>query len=324
MKIVLNGVSGQDGFFIADKLNNFNFEIIGISRESKGINLDKLKNLYPKIKILKVNFEDRNQTESFFDNFDFDVFFNLAGPSSVKWCSDNPALTWQQSVQPVMNILEAISKKNKFENLHFVQALSSEMYAGSENREIAENSELCPLTPYGFAKSAIFQLLLSRRISNSGITTNLIMFNHESSLRPPHYITKKLVTELIKVKYGESEFIEVGDLSLKRDWSFAGDFMDAACLAIMKNIDGDFVLGSGKLHSIHELAKIIHSYLEISRPLDEILFVKENLIRGIETKPIYGNSSKAHKILNWTPKFSLVEFLQIMIDDCLKDLNRIY
>jgi GDPmannose 4,6-dehydratase len=263
--------------------------------------------------------EKIDEVEKFLINNDIDTFVNFGGPSSVRWCTNNPSEAWQQSLYPVLNLLKVISSQKKFEELHFVQALSSEMYGGSAIEEIDENSILSPKSEYGFAKSAIFELLHQSRSYSQFPITNLIMFNHESEIRSTEYISKKLISELVKVRLKIVKNIKVGNLSLKRDWSYADDFMVATTSIICNQIIGDFVLSSGKLHSIYDLANCAHKYLKIDTPLSEILIPDNRYFRQREPNTIFGNSEKARSVLQWNPKYNFEQIVHKMVDKSLEE-----
>lgn len=258
--------------------------------------------------------------ENLLERVDFDVFVNLAGPSSVKESLLNPSLTYDSIIKPVKTFLSIASQKNRL-NFHFVQASTSEIYGGLNQELITEDQLPHPVNPYAVAKLEVSKILKELSANSELLVSNLIMFNHESPLREEKFISQKIVRGLVQVKMGKLDSINVGDLRQSRDWSFAGDFMNAVAAIIVKKSIGDYILASGKLHSIYEIAQIAHKYLKIEKQLDEIINVDQRELRSVEPGAISGDSSKAQEQIDWCPRIGFEQLIKMLVDAEISRVN---
>jgi GDPmannose 4,6-dehydratase len=313
MNVLIPGITGQDGFYLTQKLLAKNHTLVGLTRNLESDHSKVFLNHFPNVNLIEFDPRNIDEYEALFKKHSFDSIVNLAGPSSVKLSFENPIGTISSMLEPVKSFCEvAILHQEKI--LHFIQASSSEVYGGIQSREVHENSVPLPVNPYGQAKYEVSLLL--KKYSDTGAIkfTNVIMFNHESPVRGEAFVAQKIVTGLVRIKYGTFEKISLGNVDLERDWSYAGDFMDAIVTMIAEVKTGTYVLASGNLHAIWEIAQIAHKYLSISQDLNDVFEFDKTELRQSEPNSIFGNNSKARADLRWSPKIDFVTLVKLMVD----------
>jgi len=319
VQVFIHGITGQDGYYLTKKLLELDVSVLGSTRTLNSTKTNVFMRQFPNVKIYPIDFSNTEDVNSLMGAIHFDIFVNLAGPSSVKESFENPSLTSKSIIQPIKNVLNFASLRNKLD-FHFIHASTSEIYGGLNKTLISEDQEIYPLNPYAIAKAEASKLLNETAVDSSLQVSNLIMFNHESPLREEKFISQKIVRGMVEIKFGKADKLQVGKLDQLRDWSFAGDFMDAVVSIIHKEGSGEYILASGQLHSIYEIAQVSHKYLNISRDLSDILSFDSQEVRIVEPGAISGNSNKARSQLNWNPQVNFEELVIMLVDS---ELSRV-
>ena len=338
-KILIIGVTGQDGSILAKKLISNKFEVIGTYRRGSDTGLNNklwrlnelgIKN---KIQLEPLELNDSFSIQKIINKNKPDAIFSLAGNSYVQDSFEFPQFTIQTNVTSTLNILESVKLIDK--NIKVFFASSSEIFDSIDNNTKNENSKMNPSSPYGISKLTILKLVdLYRKTYKMNLSTG-IMFNHESEFRSRSYVTRKLTFNLARLKLFGGDSVQLGNIDSSRDWSSAFDFVDAMTNIIYNNNFNDFVFSSGKLTSLRSI--IVHAckYLEFepiftgdgydekcidSKTGLELISINKKYYRKIDTPGMVGDSSKLKKVIGWNPKISIEETIEKMID---KDINRL-
>lgn len=312
--VIISGVTGQLGSYLADIFINDGFKVIGLKRRTSTINSTIRINHLLKNSNFNLKYFDLNDTYSIynlFNNIKPDFFFHCAAMSHVRISFDLPNETLQTNIIGTLNIINAIkelSPKTKFLNLS-----SSEMFGQNKNFPFTENSVFMPVSPYAISKVASHELIKNYRNSYNLFLSNAICFNYESPRRGENFVTKKITLEVAKIKNKLSDKIVLGNIKSYRDWSYAKDIAEGCKKILEHNKPDDFILCSGETHSVEEFLEEVFNLAEI-----------KNWNKHVEINPIYfrpqevpyllGDSSKAKQVLGWEPKIKFKELAKIMYD----------
>ena len=305
-KALIIGISGQDGSYLSRTLKKQGFIVYGTSRNPLS---DSLQKNFQQIKfsasipVLQLNPENQNQVYQLIDDLKPDYIFNMSGQTSVnKSFNDNEA-TYQSIVPVVENILKAILKLNP--KIKFLNAGSGEIFEADPNNVITEDSEMKADSPYAEAKLIAFKTVKKYREEKDLFAVTAILFNHESILRPEHFVTKKVITSAIKILKGELEVLEVGDISLLRDWGWAPEYVDAMQRMLMLDEPQDFIISSGASISLESFIDSIFSELNLN--YKNFIKINKNFFRKNESKAILTNPSKIMEFTSWKSKIKGLE-----------------
>ena len=236
--------------------------------------------------------------------------YNLASQSSVGASFSNPIETLNFNILSTANILESIKLLDK--KIKFYQASSSEMFGSSNSLPFTEKSIFHPVSPYGISKASAHWITVNYRESFGLFTTSGILFNHESTLRGSNFIVKKIIKTALDIKSNEKEFLEVGNIDIKRDFGFAPKYVEAMYLMMQYEKPDDYIISSGVSVSIKEIIYYVFEKLNISK--DKIR-INNDFFRPNEIVDIYGDSTKAKKILNWDYDMSFFDVLDILVEE---------
>ena len=311
----ITGISGQDGSYLAKFLLDKNYEVVGLTRSYNPKNLERLRflNVLDKIKIEECDLTDLSQVMGLLRNYSPDEFYNLAAQSSVSLSFKQPIGTILFNINSVLNVLESIRILNL--KTKFYQASSSEIF-GHNTLPITENSSYNPISPYGISKASAHLIVKNYRESYGLFCCSGILFNHESYLRSSNFFVKKVITESIKIKKGKVDKLKVGNIDIKRDFGWAPEYVKAMNLMMQIDKPSDFIISSGKSVSLREIIEFTFQYLGISK---KQLVIDQDLYRPSDIEDIYGDSSKAKKLLGWDYDYSFFDVLEIMINQELEN-----
>tara|TARA_B100000029_G_scaffold286858_2_gene280582 strand:+ start:247 stop:1212 length:966 start_codon:yes stop_codon:yes gene_type:complete len=315
---IITGITGQDGAYLAELLISKGYKIIGVVKDSENINKSRLEYLsvVDQIEWQQCKLTDENDVKKLLEKYKPTEFYNLAAQSSVSKSYQDPILTLSFNTLSVATILECIRQIDK--TIKFYQASSSEMCGNVNSLPITEDSTLYPVSPYAVSKCTSFWLTVNYRESFDMFCTSGISFNHESYLRNENFIIKKILNTAFEILAGKKETLELGNIDIKRDFGYAPKYVEAMYLMMQHKTPDHYILASGKSISLKEVVFYIFDKLNISR--DQII-VNKDLFRPNEIMDIYGDSSKAKKILNWEYEISFFDVLDIIIDESIENRN---
>ena len=328
-KALITGVSGQDGAYLAGFLLNKGYKVVGAERQNASGSLWRLRELKIEDQVEIIPFEllEDNNINSVVKNGKFDEIYNLAAQSFVANSYNSPVFTSNVNALGVTRILEAI--RHFSPQTRFYQASTSEMYGNVKSKRQNEQTSFQPISPYAISKLYSHWIVNMYRDAYNLYCCAGILFNHESPLRGKEFVTKKIISDLAKVKYRKLSKLKLGNIYSKRDWGFALDYVEAIWLMLQQKKPDDFVISSGKTYTVKtfvdKAAKNFGfdlrwkgNYLQ-EKAIDintgkVIVAIDKKFFRPTEVNYLYGDSNKAKKILKWSPKTNLNELIKKMCD----------
>jgi len=307
-KVLISGITGQDGVFLANHLlKSDGYQIVGTSRvgsslefEKKLLHLGLSPNKAENLNIVKCNLDDPTDIDDLLENFKPDYIYNLIGPGSVSESVRNPFDSSTAILSSFNNLVNSIIKTKRFPN--FFQTSSSEMFKNSENTPLDENSFYLPQTPYAISKLYCHNMADFYKNKYEWNISCGILFNHESEFRSDQYLLTKIINEVIKIHKGEADSLTIGSIDLIRDWGFAGDVVEAMTLINENSKYENFVIGTGRGHSIKDMLKIVFNYFNLE--FEEYIKIDNSLMRKNEPLSIISNPKKIKDQLGWVSSTS--------------------
>lgn len=316
----VTGMTGQDGPYLAKFLLEKDYHVYGLMKRYSNPNLDNLKYLKIEndIELVTGDITDDGCMNHLLKTIKPNEFYNLAAQSFVGSSWDLSKTTTEVNAMGVLNILNAIKLHSS--ETKFYQASTSEMFGNSTGSKQNENTPFRPRSPYGVAKLYAYWITVNFRESYSIHASNGILFNHESPIRGMEFVTRKITDGVARIKLGISDKITLGNLEAKRDWGFAGDFVEAMWLMLQQKEPGDYVISTGQQHSIHEFLNIAFNHVGIPE-WSNYVYSDPRFKRPAELHSLCGDSTKATEKLNWTNKTSFEDLVKMMVDADIERLK---
>ncbi|MEI7616530.1 MAG: GDP-mannose 4,6-dehydratase [Actinomycetota bacterium] len=309
-KALITGITGQDGSYLAELLLDKGYEVYGMVRRSSTENFGRIEHIRDKIKLLQADLLDQFSIISAVKEANPDEIYNLAAQSFVPTSWDQPVLTGEFTALGVTRILESIRHVNR--EIKFYQASSSEMFGKVMEVPQKESTPFYPRSPYGVAKVYGHYITINYRESYNIFASSGILFNHESPRRGLEFVTRKITYNAVKIKLGLEKTISLGNLDAKRDWGFAGDYVEAMWLMLQQDKPDNYVVATGETHTVEELVRAAFDYLNLD--WKKHIKIDPRFIRPAEVELLIGDSSKAKKELGWIPKYSFEGLVKMMVD----------
>lgn len=317
----VTGVTGQDGPYLAKLLLEKDYKVYGLVKRYSNPNLDNLKflGIENELELVTGDITDENSMNHLIRGVKPNELYNLAAQSFVGVSWDLNKLTTEVNAMGPLNILNSIKMNSP--STRYYQASTSEMYGNSNGEMQNESTTFKPRSPYGVAKLYAYWITVNFRESYSLHASNGILFNHESPLRGIEFVTRKITDGVAKVKLGLKDKIVLGNLDAKRDWGFAGDFVEAMWLMMQQESPDDYVIATGKQHTIGEVLDIAFNHVGIE---DWNKYVESDprFKRPAELHSLCGDSSKARTRLGWKPKTRFDDMVRMMTDADLKRMQK--
>jgi len=335
-KVLITGIMGQDGAYLAKFLLSKKYKVYGAYRRNSNYENNRLRKLgiENKVELIDMEINEFTSVKYTINKIKPDEIYNLAAMSFVGSSFDQPLYTINTNFLALVNMLEVIKHSKKKISLY--QASTSEMFGNTTNSYIDENTNFDPASPYGISKVGSHYLVkLYRKAYNLDCCSG-ILFNHESPLRGEEFVTKKIVTQLCEILTNKRKIMYLGNIYAKRDWGFAPDYVEAMWKMLQMKKKDDFVIGTGKSYSIKEFVNLTCKYLKISikwtgKGLNEkcinldnnkvIIKISKKFYRPLDVNHLKSNPLKAKKLLNWTAKTSLNTIIKKMCDDQISSIN---
>lgn len=316
MKALITGITGQDGYYLAKLLIEKGYEVHGTIRRSSTINTDRIDPLISEFEeVGKLNLHysdllDSASLNSLINQIQPDEIYNLAAQSHVAVSFKNPIYTTQTGTLGSVALLEAVRHSNN--EIKFYQASSSEMYGGINKEMLNETSPLIPKSPYAASKVFAHNMTKLYRESYDLFCVNGILFNHESPHRGQTFVTRKITRAVGRIVNNLQSKLTLGNLDASRDWGFAGDYVEGMWLMLQHDTPDDWVLATGETHTVKEFLQKAFKYVDLD--WEEYVQTSEKYFRPNEVEHLLGDSTKARKELNWSPKTSFDELVKLMIE----------
>lgn len=310
-KALITGITGQDGSYLAEFLLSKDYKVYGLNRRTSTINFERIAGIEDKISLIQGDLLDQSSLSSAILEAEPDEVYNLAAQSFVKTSWNQPVLTGEFTALGVTRVLEAIRTVNP--KIKFYQASSSEMFGKVTETPQSETTRFHPRSPYGVAKAYGHYITLNYRESYGIFACSGILFNHESPRRGLEFVTRKISHAVARISLGKQKTLELGSLEPKRDWGYAGDYVEAMWLMLQQKEPEDYVIATGENHSVREFVELAFQCVGIS---DWKKYVKSDVsahLRPAEVDYLIGDASKARKSLGWKPKTDFKQLVGIMV-----------
>lgn len=316
---LITGITGQDGSYLAELLLAKGYRVVGITRRSSSIATDRIAHLMQKIELRSADLLDQSSLMDAIEEIKPDEVYNLAAQSFVQTSWSQPVLTAEFTAVGVVRLLEAVRRCAP--KAKFYQASSSEMFGKVQAVPQAESTPFYPRSPYGVAKLYGHWITVNYRESYNMFGTSGILFNHESPRRGFEFVTRKITHHVALIKAGLANELRLGNLDARRDWGFAGDYVEAMWLMLQQPEPDDYVISTDETHSVREFLEIAFERAD----LDYKKYVKidERFMRPAEVDLLIGDSTKARKALKWEPKTSFKALVNMMVDADLKRVQQL-
>ncbi len=309
-KALITGITGQDGSYLAEFLLEKGYKVIGMARRSSTINFSRISHFQDQITLVSGDLLDQGSLISILQEHSPEEVYNLAAQSFVPASWKQPVFTGNVTALGVTRMLEAIRTVDT--SIRFYQASSSEMFG--KVREVPQNEDtpFYPRSPYGVAKVYGHWITINYRESYGLHATSGILFNHESPRRGLEFVTRKVTDGVAKIKLGLADELRLGNLDSRRDWGYAGDYVQAMWLMLQQPAPDDYVVATGETHSIREMCEAAFGCVD----LDWQEYVKQDprFMRPAEVDMLVGDARKARRVLGWEPRVSFRELMRMMVD----------
>ncbi len=323
-KALITGITGQDGSYLAEFLLNKGYEVHGLIRRSSTFNTDRIDHLYrdfhdPNAKLF-LHYGDLSVSGQIMDllaSIQPEEIYHLGAQSHVRVSFDMPEYTGDITGLGTLRILESIRKTGI--KTKFYQASSSEMFGAAPPPQ-SEKTKFQPRSPYAAAKVYAYHIVQNYRDAYGIFATNGILFNHESPRRGETFVTRKITRAATQIKLGLKDKLYLGNLEAKRDWGFAGDFVEAMWLMLQQDRPDDYVIATGETHSVREFAERVFSKLGLDYA--KYVAVDARYFRPTEVDVLLGDASKARQALGWQPRVSFDELVDMMIASDLESAKK--
>lgn len=318
---LITGITGQDGYHLANLLNEKGYDVYGIIRGQHNPKRLRVEQEQPFVKLIEADLLDPSSLVRAMETAKPDEVYNLAAISHVGYSFKNPQLVADITGKGVLNMLEAIRLTDTENKVRFYQASTSEMFGGLDynrpGKGYDEDALFHPRSPYGVAKLYGHWITKNYRESYNMHASCGILFNHEGDRRGFEFVTRKISNAVARIKLGKQDHIELGNLDSKRDWGYAGDYVEGMWLMLQQDKPDDYVLATGETHSIGEFLELAFKEIGIDnwKP-----YVKQNpaFMRPAEVDILLGNPAKAEKVLGWKRKVDFPGLVSLMVQNDIK------
>ncbi len=313
---LITGITGQDGSYLADFLLAKGYQVIGMVRRSSTVTFERIHHIQDRITLVQGDLHDQSSLVDIMEQYRPDEVYNLAAQSFVPTSWNQPVLTGEVTALGVTRILEAIRLTNP--QARFYQASSSEMFGKVREVPQRETTPFYPRSPYGVAKVYAHWITVNYRESYNLYAVSGILFNHESPRRGLEFVTRKITYGVARIKLGLAKELRLGNLEARRDWGFAGDYVEGMWLMLQQDEPGDYVLGTGVTHSVRDFCEAAFGYVGLD--YRDYVVQDPRFYRPAEVDLLVADATKARQKLGWCPKVTFEELVRMMVE---ADLERV-
>src|SRR4051794_26301515 len=315
-KALITGITGQDGSYLAELLLSKGYQVVGVVRRTSHHSYERIEHLLDRIEVVAADLLDQHSLTVVLQESRPDEVYNLAAQSYVPTSWTQPVLTGEFTALGVTRILEAIRLVHP--SARFYQASSSEMFGRVTQTPQSESTSFYPRSPYGVAKVYGHWITVNYRESYGLYAVSGILFNHESPRRGIEFVTRKVTDGAARIKLGLARELRLGNLDARRDWGFAGDYVEAMWRMLQQPKPGDYVIGTGQTHSVRELVEAAFGHVGLDWRKHVVSDPK--YMRPAEVDLLLADPAKARRELSWTPTVKFNELVAMMVD---ADLTRL-
>ncbi len=316
-RALITGITGQDGSYLAELLLEKGYEVFGVVRRTSHHSYERIDHLLDRVTILPADLLDQHSLTVVLKETEPDEVYNLAAQSYVPTSWTQPVLTGEFTALGVTRLLEAV--RLAWPSARFYQASSSEMFGRVVETPQRESTPFYPRSPYGVAKVYGHWITVNYRESYGLYAVSGILFNHESPRRGIEFVTRKVTDAAARIKLGLAKELRLGNLDARRDWGYAGDYVDAMWRMLQSPEPQDYVIGTGETHSVRELVEIAFGRLGLDwRPYVKL---DERFVRPAEVDLLQADPGRAQRELGWTPTVDFTGLVHMMVDADLARLG---
>jgi GDPmannose 4,6-dehydratase len=316
-KALITGVTGQDGSYLAELLLSKGYQVVGVVRRTSHHSYERIEHLLDRIEVVAADLLDQHSLTVVLQDTQPDEVYNLAAQSYVPTSWTQPVLTGEFTALGVTRILEAIRLVHP--GAKFYQASSSEMFGRVTETPQRESTSFYPRSPYGVAKVYGHWITVNYRESYNLYAVSGILFNHESPRRGIEFVTRKVTDAVARIKLGLARELRLGNLDARRDWGFAGDYVEAMWRMLQQSSPQDFVIGTGRTHSVRELVEAAFGHVGLD--WQKHVVTDPKFMRPAEVDLLQADPSKARRELGWTPAVGFNQLVAMMVDADLARLK---
>ena len=309
-RALITGITGQDGSYLAEFLLDKGYEVTGMVRRSSTVNYERIAHLMDRVEFCSGDLLDQLSMVEAIRVHEPEEVYNLAAQSFVQTSFGQPVLTGETTALGVTRLLDAVRMVDT--SIRYYQASSSEMFGKVREVPQTESTPFHPRSPYGVAKVYGHWITVNYRESYDLHASSGILFNHESPRRGLEFVTRKISHGAAQIALGMAEELRLGNLDAKRDWGFAGDYVEAMWLMLQQDRPDDFVICTGETHSVREFCEAAFSRVDLD--WEKYVVVDERFLRPAEIDLLVGDYSKAADVLGWAPRTGFAELVETMVD----------
>lgn len=320
-KALITGITGQDGSYLAEFLLNKGYEVHGIVRrvalEDPEHRLWRIKHLLPKLVVHPGSLESFACIFTIIEKIKPDECYHLAAQSFVSYSFEDEFSTINTNINGTHYVLSAL--KQKAPNCRFYFAASSEMFGAAQESPQNEKTPFHPRSPYGISKVAGFDLTRNYREAYDHFAVSGILFNHESPRRGYEFVTRKITRAVAEIKQGMRRELHLGNLEARRDWGYAGDYVEAMWMMLQQEQPEDYVIATGETHSVQEFVQ--EAFTNVGLSWEKYVVIDKGLYRPAEVCLLQGDYQKAHKKFGWNPSVKFKQLVKMMVDADLQKVK---
>jgi len=309
-KALITGITGQDGAYLAEFLMGKGYEVHGMVRRSSTDSFERIAHLQDRLVLHHADLLDQLSIVALVRDVRPREVYNLAAQSFVPTSWLQPLLTGEFTALGVTRVLEAIRLVDR--DIRFYQASSSEMFGQVREEPQTENTSFWPRSPYGVAKVYGHWITVNYRESYNIFACSGILFNHESPLRGKEFVTRKITDSVARIKLGMQQKLKLGNLDAKRDWGFAGDYVQAMWMMLQQDAPDDYVVATGQAHSVRDFVELAFDHVGLD--WQKHVEIDPSLLRPAEVNVLRGDATKARTVLGWRPKVNFPALVRMMVD----------
>jgi GDPmannose 4,6-dehydratase len=314
---LITGITGQDGSYLAEFLLGKGYKVVGVVRRTSHDSYERIGHFIDKVTIVPADLLDQHSLTQVIQEHRPDEVYNLAAQSFVPASWSQPVLTGEFTALGVTRILEAIRLAHP--TARFYQASSSEQFGKVQEHPQRESTPFYPRSPYGVAKVYGHWITVNYRESYDLFAVSGILFNHESPRRGIEFVTRKVTDGVARIKLGLAKELRLGNLDAKRDWGFAGDYVEAMWLMLQQKAPKDYVIGTGEQHTVQELVELAFQHAGLDWKKHVVL--DPRFMRPAEVETLLADPTLAKRELGWTPKVTFPKLVEMMVDADLARLR---
>jgi GDPmannose 4,6-dehydratase len=316
-KALITGITGQDGHHLTELLLSKGYEVHGLVNGQRNSRVDQFASRFQEANLMSGDLTDFSSLLQAVDAVSPDEVYNLGAISFVGLSFKQPELTANVTGLGALRLLEAIRKVGLEKKCRFYQASSSEMFGKVRETPQNELTPFHPRSPYGVAKTFAHYTTMNYRESYGMHASTGILFNHEGEYRGHEFVTRKITSHVAKIKLGKIDRFSLGDLSPRRDWGYAKEYVEAMWMMLQRDQPDDYVIATGITHSVQEFAQEALQAAGLDGPISDYIDFDNEMIRPAEVDLLIGDASKAREILGWEPKTDFKELISIMLKNDL-------